>query len=119
VGDASGVDKTTRIDMGTGTDVIENDPHTLEEFVEALEGELDAEIAELDSVYTPNEDEPSDDDLDTDVDKINEQETDNLITDSVREQSTADMDDDEPDNDVEINNDVPDDDDLPAPLPRL
>jgi hypothetical protein len=97
----------------------------LEEFVDGLENELDAEIAEIDSDYIPNDDGASDDDLDTDIEEIDNGEETELLGNSVREQSTADMNAGESDDEEDMHPLLPaddsnsDSDDDTAPLPRF
>jgi hypothetical protein len=69
----------------------------LEEYVDGLEAELDAEITELDSDYDPkdneNDGDDGDDDLDSQFDDVNEEQQTELADEASREQATADAND--------------------------
>jgi hypothetical protein len=74
-----------------------NDMAQLDQFVTGLEAELDAEIAQLDSDYNPDD---AVDDIETDDDKLDDRyEDENFEThrEATREQAIADQEDDEDD----------------------
>jgi hypothetical protein len=86
--------KTTGVgDEPTGVHTYETsgvDDHlSLQEYVDELKAELDADIAGLDSDYEPNQDE-SDTELDNTFRPIDNEEIDNIHADATREQASAD-----------------------------
>jgi hypothetical protein len=95
----------------------------LEQYVNELEAELDAEIAGLDSNYSPknNNESDTDDDLDNNYTPINRDEATDTDADATREQASADDDMQSHHNDE--NDDKGDkesqDEDDERPLPRL
>jgi hypothetical protein len=100
------------------------DPGDLEDFVDALESKLDAELAEIDSTYVPSDNGSSDDDPDTDTNVR----TINMLGNTSRQQSTANMNaegsDDEEETAPLVPADAEDSDDSddgkePAALPRF
>jgi hypothetical protein len=123
MGDVPGVEGTTR--LATAAEATERGD--LEEFVDGLKNELDAEIAEIDSEYIPNDNGASDDDLDTDIEEIDNGEEAELLGNSAREQSTADMNAGESDDEEDMHPLIPaddsdsdsDSDEDTAPLPRF
>jgi hypothetical protein len=90
----------------------DDDHPNLQEYVDKLEAELDAEIASLDSDYESNDVE-SDTELDDTFEPIDNNETAAIHADATREQGSADNMDDEQSNDSD------DEEDDNMPLPKL